>query len=692
MSWNPETRIKKLALAYHTGWEYAPGSREAGSVLTDLFVDMMRDNQERYKNIWEKHRQEFLAVIPPQECKEHRLKTGLAVRVSGESHGGRLARKSRVYLAPEEGSPMYFAAQEQIQLTAARLVCAIYQKGLCAWQTYRGSRDGTQDAFGIPLFQAVGTQLCHPVFCWYFQDLCCSKASVRFRVEFDKQPDSESFWEDRILPGSWTISDGTNAYPLEWLQSKDGCVIQGDTPAFAGNLEEIRYELCLEIPGEEELSSVWLEILCGEISFIEEDACREPELCLTAAGACDGKRLLPFTDEPDTAACCYLACDAAGALKGMEAAFRFTEKYQTEENPPPPVPREYRKLYKKYPWLKVSSLNMQEWRVRETMWEYFDGSLWRELPGSREWKIGCRLGESAERLFRWKVPKDIRPCSVEGEEHIYIRLRPVRVDNAYAACYRKEIPVLENFCLEISERRIQPTERKLPDVSEAEQSRMYLGFDREITCDNRWYADSKCVAFSAGQIKGRAERFGREAFWVELECREPIVLSCLYANYVEILELSEEGEPRDFDVKLPMGTVFHVETDRFGVLDAVSVYDGRGTVPWKERQWRRSFPAGFGRVVSVSDINVLVQNRYPPVKVFSCEYIEKDRELAVVLEHSADRRALQKLLPEIGEWLEETLHQTGLLWLSDCRVACMIKDAGFEAVPGEELTKCGREE
>lgn len=687
MRWNPEMRVKKLALAYHTGWEYTPGSQEAGSVLTDIFLDMMRDNQKRYENIWEKHRQEFLSVIPSQNREARRLKTGLAVRASRGSHGGWISRQTQVYMAPEEGDLVRFAVQGDVQLTAAKLRYAVYQKGLCAWLTYEGGEDRVQDAFEIPLFQETGTELSHPVFCWRFRNLCNGRASVQFEVEPASQESSGLPWEDSALPGSWRISDGTASYPLEWTQSEGQCFLQGVTPVFAGNLQEIEeakieYELCLDISADETLSAFWLEALSRGIRLRERGVCREPELCLTAAGVCDGERLLPFTDVPESALCCYLACDSALAIRGREVTLKFTESYETEKKAPPTVAKEYQKHYKKYPWLKAVE-RMQEWKVQETVWEYFDGSFWRKLPGSDEWETGCRPGEAGERLLKWTVPRDLQPCSIEGEEHLYIRLRLVRVDNAYAAYYHKTVPVLEHICFETGERSIEPEGWELPDIAEAEQSRMYLGFDREVTCDNRWYTDSGDFAFSPEQIRGRQRCFGREAFWVELKSEKPVTLSALYANYVEILELVEEGERKSADLPLPAETVFHVETDRMGVLDAISVYDarydGRGTVLWEEMQWRESYPASFGRMISVTDIDLFLQRCYPFIRVVSCNYKEEGRELTVVLTpvvNSAGKQEenLQKLLPEIREWLEETLHHMGLLWLSDCHVNCLEKE------------------
>lgn len=678
MKVKPSIKVKKLALSYKTGWEYMPDSQEGGSVLTNIFLSMMQENQRRYDGIWEKHRQEFLSVMPQQEKKEvRRLKTGLAVRAPGKSHGETLVRETETYMVPEQGNLRRFVLQEDIRLTAAKLMYAVYQKGFCAWLAYDGGTDKGPDAFEIPLFQAVGEELSHPVFCWNFPDLCNGKSFADYVLEWEAEGDEGPNLEDDVLPGIWEIGDGTHRYPLEWSRSEGRCKLSGPMPAFAKNLEETCYELRLEIPAGEEADISWLKAFSREISLWEAGERREAQLCLTAAGACGGEHLLPFTDTPEAGMCCYLACDSVLAQRGREVTLRFTECYETEEHTPPETPKEYAKLYRKYPWLR-SGETVKEWRVRETCWEYFDGNFWKRLPENKE-------REAEEGFLRWKIPQDMQPCSVEGEEHFYIRLRAVKVDNAYAAYYRKEIPVLEQICFEAEGRGVKPESVKLPEISEAEQTKMYLGFDHDITCDNRWHTGSGCFVFTPDQIIGRKVLFGREACWAELEVGAPVTLPALYANYVEILSLSETEEAEDLAPRFPVGTVFHVETKEAGVLDAVSVcdarYDGRGSVLWQEEQWRESYLAGFGRVMSVMDIELLLSKRYPFFGVCSCQYAEEKRELTVVLESHKDSEKecdraiqLQNLLPEIEEWLEEILRRMGPFSLRDCHVRCLERD------------------
>ena len=72
----------------------------------------------------------------------------------------------------------------------------------------------------------------------------------------------------------------------------------------------------------------------------------------------------------------------------------------------------------------------------------------------------------SERQYSIPIPEDISPCSIEGEEHIYLRLRVSRARGAYAAFYRKRIPVLRAVRFRGGERRYLPESRETADFDE----------------------------------------------------------------------------------------------------------------------------------------------------------------------------------------------------------------------------------
>lgn len=706
-----QNRVKKLALAYETGWEYLPESREPGSALTDIFLDMELANMERIEKLWQKQQREFLTVAPEMKELPRRLETALSVKAGEECDGRWLAAGTRVYTVTDQGMLLDLRTVYLLRLTAARLRRIIRRRGLFAWLCYQEG-----DSFPVSLAVSPDKMLEHPVFCWRFKGLCDGRSSFSFEVEFLK-----SRLPETALAGNWTLSDGRKSYPAVWQQSSKGGTLTGECPEYAGNLEGKTYELKLEFHAEETLPGEWPGALAGGLVLREAAADASPEICLTGSGSMSSQRILPFGNAPEEAACLYLACDRAAAGAPDELALQFEEKYETEEKSPEPEPEEFRKLYGKYPWLRRRE-RMQEWRAEETRWEYFDGKLWRTLPGSEGWNTGCRWEDPGERRYCFCVPGDMRPCSVEGEEHIYLRLRVIYAAGAYAPYYRKQIPVLENICFRTKERVLTPEEQDTPDIGRAGEDKLYLGFDREIREDNCWYTGKEPFRFEPNQIKGLGERFGEEACWAEISTGED-ELAAFLPNYVPVLQDGAGGkeEPGNEDPEqFPGGAAFYVDTGEMGVLDAVSVadarYDRAGAPVRDEAAAAEHYFSHFGRMLTIRDLDLLMGERYPFLKAEECSFDPDGNRLEIRLEvisreentkngrsaedgrsvgirtgdgvlaekQAEDGRAAgvrigaggpgEIVLEEVDVWLTEAIRRMGPLWLQGTEIKCVFSD------------------
>lgn len=691
-----QVKIKKLAFAYGTGWEYTPGGEEAGSVLTDIFLDMEEGNRWRYEQVWRKQELEFQKVMPERECDRVTFSGELAVKVSGGEHGKWLEEGSEAHPLQERGIPIRFRTVCSLQLTTAKLRYAVYGKGLCAWLTYEAER-GKQSA--LTLFRQGGQELTHPVFRWFFRGLCDGREDFRFEVEFY----NEAVPPLPPLGGKWTVIYGETFCPAEWRQTDSGFTLEGRSPAFAGNLERGMYEVRLEFSPEEELTEQWLELLRGGLGLKEPAEECVPDICVTDSGVEESGKVLPFGRFPEEACCCYLACDRILGVTEKEIRIRFRESCMEEEKLPDPPAGEYEKLYKKYPWLRQRE-RVEEWQAEDTVWEYFNGSLWRPLPGSDTWKTGCRV-EEGERIYTWKWPRDGKTCVVEGEEHFFIRLRLRGVRNAYAMYYRRRIPVLEEIRFSAGEYHILPAGQEIPDCQEANAEKMYLGFDREVTPDNRWYTGEGSCSFTEEMIRGKGVRFGREAFWVELtEKREDI--TCLRANYVPVRGIPEAIGANADMAQIQEGEAFYFEPRGMGMLEAVCLSDicceSAGAPVISERQAGEHYFAHFGRLLTPMDMELMLQERYPLLQVSSCVFRRETAVLEVELaypdnlEKGMRNRMLRKLirpdqtedgvemqsvedpeeevrgrLPEIQRWLEGILDTEGPVWLRGC--SCVLR-------------------
>lgn len=686
-----ETRVKKLALAFETGWQYMPGSEEAGSVLTDIFLEMAEKNKSRLERIWEKQELEFLQSAPGTHRQpEGDCRGALLVSVSGEEDGRWLEEGVPARIREGQGEELRFLTSGSLQLTAARLRYGIYRRGALAWLAFEeGEEQGS-----LALFQPVGELLEYPVFRWYFSGLCDGRREFCFRAEFDRKDVPVE-----ALCGTWTMGDGERCFPAAWRQSDSGCFLEGQTPEFAANLSGKTYLLSLSFADGQEPSEEWTKLLRGGLILTEEAREWQPEVCLADAGACSPGRVLPFGVSPEESSCLYLSCD--GIPEGSDLKLLFRESFQEEERLPEPLPVECEKLYRKYPWLKITQ-TVQEWRPEETRWEYFSGNLWRTLPGSENWNTGCG-GEGGERVYAWKRPSDMQPCAVEGEEHLYIRLRLVRVRGAYAAYYRRRIPVLEEIRFAVAERRETFCLRDIPDPASAGEERMFLGFDREVTPHSRWYTGSGVRSFGAEQLRGRAVLSGREAFWVELTEKREETLPCLLPNYVRIRQEPERDGERESreekEIRIEAGTVFLLEPRRMGLLEAVCPEDilraGRAEAVCPEDTLRAGKAeaehgfAHFGRLLTPLDLELMLQDRFPFLRLNSCQFLSEERCLLAEISFQSEegnrklfrtaqerQNELQLALPEVRQWLEETAAKQGPVWLRGCGVEITLREGG----------------
>lgn len=710
--WN--NRIKKLALAYETGWEYMAKSDEAGSVLTDVFLEMEGKNRESCRGMWKKHKLEFLQAVPAEDSEAKRLRTALVVRATDRDSGKFLKKGTKAYTLLEKEGIIRFRTCSDLMLTPARLRYGIYKKGLSAWLAYDSGAEDGEDSYPVRLFQPVGSELEHPVFEWSFSGLCVGRERLAFDVEFygaDKtagingsggSSGIEGDDLDFVLSGKWSVTDGQEVYPLSLERTDTAFVLKGETPGFAERLDGERYTIRLEFPAGEEPPQVWQEALCRDIALRETAETVEVKLCLTDEGTAESGCVRPFGQALYEASCCYFVCDRAVAGREGELELKFTESFETEEELPEPPPQEYEKLYKKYPWMRLDQ-TVQEWRAENTVWEYFNGSLWCILPGSRGWATGCLPEASGEKAYRWTRPQDMQPCAVEGEEHFYIRLRLISVCNAFAVYYHKHIPVLKDVRFETGERTLKPVARKLPDRDEWQEAKMCLGFDQRVTSENTWYTGTECLVFRQRQIQGnragyvKQTRYGREAFWVELEGGAAEDWETLMPNYVEILQEKDPQEDRpgggrSTHLQIPAAADFTVETDGMEVLEAVSVSESRynGDGPPIEGQMRvkaaEHYFSHYGRLVTLYDVELLLQERYPFLELESCALREDVGELQVSLRQvSAFQGGTWELLQEISEWLKETASRTGTLWLKGINVNCTLSSEEITHNAGENI-------
>lgn len=718
---NKISRIKKLALAYKTGWEYTPEGEEAGSVLTDVLLDMLGENEKRLAGKWKKHYREFLRIVPGGKNRMLPARLGVSVRTSHKAGGALLPAGTKFYLTSPEGRLFWFRLDQGVRLTEAKLRYVVYQKALSAWLIYRF--DGEEPGGEIRAFERSTECLARPCFRRSFRGLCDGLEKVCFRPEFSGTASGEALLKGISRKG-FMISDGRVSYPLT-LEVREGVLLLlGDTPEFKKNLLGGLYELRLDIPpGEEAVSCP--EMLWGRMTLKQEPGSSPAGLCITEDELGDFSEVRPFGREPEPSGCCYIACDAAMTPRNERIALSFRQECEVEERLPPERTGD-RRLYKKYPWL-LQEQKAEEWKGEGFFWEYYNGICWRGLSeyeqGGEEAasKEGLFLPENSGKscFFIWRRPEDMSPCIMEGQEHYFIRLRPRRVEGAYARYYRKYIPVMKNITFSTEEICFDSLGEELPEREELGRERLYFGFDGEIAAENTWFIryrmgeEEKKASFSFREdmlfgkrtlygLKGCWAAMERESFFAMLNDKErdgeeagtaSPVITRLWANYAEgtgIPEEEQDGQGTG-SVLIPKGSGGYIKTKEWGQLALSSLWDsvlgggdsGAG-VPGRE-----DFYPGFGRIASWQDLKELVRRLAPEFEVLSCDLSKDRNRLEVRVKpvcppeeaFSGEASGKEGRIEVIQRQLEGIIRDRGGIWISEVSVRLLVEDAGGK---GEE--------
>ncbi len=667
-------RIKKLSLSYATGWEYRPGEEEAGSVFADVFLVLMAENRKRYERLWEKHRAEFLQAVPGETTETGWQKCGISIAAPKECSAMLLPEGTEAFTVSEQGQLLQFVTKEDIRLEAAGLLFAIYEKNGVSWLVHKGQEPKGHESKGhasmeIPLFKEAGERLYKPFYEWSFSNLCNGLLSLCFTVSFEQKEAVE-----QLL---WTVSDGTDTYCLHFSQQDGEIQLLGDTPAFAKNLQETSYMVRVTACGTEGFSAEQKKLFSAGFSLEERQTERKPQIVLTQEGGSREESFMPFGREPEEGLCLYLACDGVFAGESNSITVSFDEVYIQEERLPPKHPADYEKALKKYPWLAVPE-TVYEWKTAETVWEYFDGSVWCVIQDSHTWEAACKKKE-VHWEHRFTRPSHMCACVVDGKEHFFIRCRILKADNAYALYYRKYIPVWKRVRLsaDFPKRVFAGT-----DVGEEHAGeRMYFGFDAPLFEDSSFLLQMKEEAsgrilqhrYFPGKepIRGEGEYYGLRAWWLvwEKKTEEQLTLLKLWHNYVEVLQAAD----RD---KVSAGAIFSVRAVGQEVLQSRYTVGTRyesGGMPYPDTADNRAdFFRHFGRLLTADDICCFCRERYPFLKTLFCYMESGDKLVLELCEKEAGGR--QEILSEIEEGLKTALFYRGNLWLQRCMVSVRWKE------------------
>ena len=417
------TQLEAYVRSYLPDWQFRRGGPEVESALLTVLGEMLEDSRERLDRLPDKHWAEFL---------------------SAWDHG------------PGASEPMYAYAA----LTAPHSV--LIPKGSSFYRSGDGTRlwRTLQDAWAEPcrptaqvfsdsrsgkLLSLPAPARDAPVRLFDFRGPGMQAREVRFRHPSAFASGSGCDLTLRLEGGTDELLRFLSGREdVEWQLESEGAEQPLDTPVLAER--ELRFRL----PPHKQAASLLVRVGDGRIpppgpvrrALVETRRDWGGPVCvMLEGGPCQDAVWRPFGSRLMQWSACYLSCPDALCLPGAEVTIAWRQSFLLWDERLPDMEQEpeYRPIMRRLPRQPPPARDV---RADSVLWEYWDGAVWRAIPGTD----GCvrlfsdpggqaRSEKQMQATFRW--PADAARCEVQGVEDFWLRWRLRSCEGAgwLPACY-----------------------------------------------------------------------------------------------------------------------------------------------------------------------------------------------------------------------------------------------------------------
>lgn len=428
--WN---RFVQYVRAYLPDWQYQPGGPEPEGALMTVLGELLEDSRRRLEGLPEKHRREFLRAWEdaPQAVEPMYVYAGFSAPRST------LLPEGSVFYRSGDGTRLWETVGDA-WAEAGALVDQVFSDG--TWgkllRVPPPSEDGPVSLFDFrpPGFQKRQVRFRHPA---AFASRRGCQAALR-------------------LEGAQAALINFLSHPkaCRWYLETEEETLPLDPPEPEG--ETLRFRL----PPAHRARALLVSVAEGElppalpVARVLAETSRDSGgelLVLTEDGPCQDGSWLPFGSRLMQWNTCYIGCPDVLCLPGARVTLSWVQCQRLREDQLPDMDRqpEYRPIMRRLP---QPPPEVRQVRADLVAWEYWDGAVWRMIPGTEAWTQVFSDGDgtaaparAVQVEFRW--PEDARPCTVQGVEGCWLRWRLRSCEGAgwLPACYHA--PEVSQFCL-----------------------------------------------------------------------------------------------------------------------------------------------------------------------------------------------------------------------------------------------------
>ncbi len=402
-------RFVQYVRSYLPDWQYQPGGPEPEGALMTVLGELLEDSRRRLKGLPEKHQREFLGAWEdaPQPREPMYVYAGFSAPQGTRLPGG------SVFYCSGDGTRLWETVGDT-WAEAGGLAEQVFSDG--TWGKLvrlpppaRGGPVRLFD-FRLPGFERRQVRFCHPT---AFASQTGCEAALRLKGAGDGLPDFLSCPQTC----AWYLETEGEPLPLD-PPTAEGELLRFRLPAAAGAWALLASVTEGAVPPDLPVSRVLAQT---------SRAAGEETLVLTDDGLYQGGAWLPFGSRLMQWNTCYIDCPNVLCLPGAQVTLSWVQSEQTREELLPEMDRqpEYRPVMRRLP---KTPPEIRQVRADLVAWEYWNGTVWRTIPGTEAWTgvfsggaQACATPRAVRVSFRW--PEDARPCPVRGVEGCWLRWR-----------------------------------------------------------------------------------------------------------------------------------------------------------------------------------------------------------------------------------------------------------------------------
>lgn len=452
------TQLKKRAAAYTPEWRFDRENPDGGTALAVIFGELFADTIKKYNQLPRKHMIEFFNCAGTSLNTSQPARGYVVFRLVNQDVEGTEVRKGTGLLAEggNEGQPdISFETQNDLFVTPVSIqeMVQVLPDLDGIYSVYRKEDDSSAGRPGrFRLFEEIGENLQEHVLylahehVFYLKKAGCITLWLHpVKGKRITQEQISCFADPSCVQFEYSTSEGftlfdhveVDRHSIK-LYKQDGQPASGEHEYSGRNTFWIRIR-CINIKkmGMTMVSGISLTADCRRLL---------PDTVIAGGLEQTDGEFLPFGEQMGVYQEVYFASDQVLSQKKSAITLSFRLNFMK-------IPSETFGQGQQIDWKLVMKRSEfipdpeYDIGINEVVWEYYNGSDWRKLPESGQYKrIFCAdqglLGQKAELTFQ--CPTDLEPVLVQSLRSCYIRARVLKMNNLYRLNGQYITPVLSD--------------------------------------------------------------------------------------------------------------------------------------------------------------------------------------------------------------------------------------------------------